>query len=211
MERFDTISQSRKAIFLDKDGTLIPDIPYNVQPELVCLSRSSVKGLKKLMDEGYQLIVISIQSGIGKGFFTENDLLFVEKKIDQLLRKHGIYLSGFYYCPHDADGVVAEYAVECDCRKPKAGLLFEAAQAHRISLSESWMIGDILNDVEAGNAAGCGTILINNGNETEWNMSPERTPDFMVQNINQAADYILGVYNRERQDESKLSIVPEKV
>lgn len=211
MERFDTISQSRKAIFLDKDGTLIPDIPYNVQPELVCLSRSSVKGLKKLMDEGYQLIVISNQSGIGKGFFTENDLLFVEKKIDQLLRKHGIYLSGFYYCPHDADGVVAEYAVECDCRKPKAGLLFEAAQAHRISLSESWMIGDILNDVEAGNAAGCGTILINNGNETEWNMSPERTPDFMVQNINQAADYILGVYNRERQDESKLSIVPEKV
>lgn len=211
MERFDTISQSRKAIFLDKDGTLIPDIPYNVQPELVCLSRSSVKGLKKLMDEGYQLIVISNQSGIGKGFFTENDLLFVEKKIDQLLRKHGIYLSGFYYCPHDADGVVEEYAVECDCRKPKAGLLFEAAQAHRISLSESWMIGDILNDVEAGNAAGCGTILINNGNETEWNMSPERTPDFMVQNINQAADYILGVYNRERQDESKLSIVPEKV
>lgn len=182
-----------KAIFLDKDGTLIQNIPFNANPDLIRLSNHSVAGLKKFMKAGYQLIVVSNQSGIAHGYFEEEALTAVERKIDDLLRKHGIYLSGFYYCPHHPDGKVKAYSKECDCRKPKTGLLIAAAKAHRIDLFNSWMIGDILDDVEAGNMAGCKSILLNSGNETRWEMTDQRTPDCIVKNINQAADYILEV------------------
>ena len=181
----------KQAIFLDKDGTLIPDIPYNVNPELITLSRGSVIGLKRFMEAGYLLILVSNQSGVAYSYFHEHALIFVEKKISALLRAQEVLLSDFYYCPHHPKGIVKEYKIRCSCRKPKPGLLVKAAEEHHIDLSRSWMIGDILNDIEAGNKAGCKTILINNGNESEWHMNDARTPDCMVSNINEAADYIL--------------------
>ena len=87
-----------------------------------------------------------------------------------------------YYCPHYPDGKIQKYKIECDCRKPKPGLILQAAREHDIDLSNSWMIGDILNDVEAGNRAGCKTILLDNGNETEWIWNEIRTPAFIVNN-----------------------------
>jgi D-glycero-D-manno-heptose 1,7-bisphosphate phosphatase len=188
----------RKAVFLDKDGTLIRDIPYNVNPDLITLSADCISGLKKMMLAGYQLIVISNQSGVAMDFFDIRDLLPVEKRIDMLLRKHGIYLSGFYFCPHHPQGLVKEFCVRCDCRKPKNGLLLAAANEHRIDLSKSWMLGDILDDIEAGNRSGCKTVLIDNGNETEWKMNPKRVPDFIAAHINQAADYILEVTSYDK-------------
>lgn len=171
------------AIFLDKDGTLIPDIPHNVDPELITLQESSAEGLKQLYKKGYKLIVISNQSGIADGFFTADDLQPIKEKINMLLNDHGVKLEGFYYCPHKAG--------ECICHKPLPGMLFKAAEMHRINLSASWMIGDILNDVEAGNRAGCRTILIDNGNETEWQGGKHRVPTLTCASINEAALYIL--------------------
>jgi D-glycero-D-manno-heptose 1,7-bisphosphate phosphatase len=180
-----------KAVFLDKDGTLIPDIPYNGDPDLITLSPHAVTGLKRLMQSGYLLIVVSNQPGLAFGYINKEQLIAVRQRLNLLLNLHGIYLSGFYYCPHHVNGTVKEFNLVCDCRKPKAGLLIEAAKIHHIDLSSSWMIGDILDDVEAGNKAQCKTVLINNGNETLWKMNDERTPDYMVKDINQAADYIL--------------------
>ena len=94
---------AKRAVFIDKDGTLIPDIPFNVDPELITLSDDTLKGLKDLQDAGYLLFIISNQSGVARGFYREEGLLAVEAKIQRLLQEEGLYLQGFYYCPHHPD------------------------------------------------------------------------------------------------------------
>lgn len=180
-----------KAVFIDKDGTLIPDIPYNTNPALMSLNEHAAYGLAALQDAGYMIIVITNQSGIALGYFTEDRLEPVKEKIEKMLSNSGIRLDGFLYCPHYPEGSVQKYSIDCECRKPKPGMLFEGALRWNIHLNSSWMIGDILNDVEAGNRAGCKSILIDNGGETEWQTGVYRTPDYVAKNILEAADYIL--------------------
>lgn len=180
----------RKAIFLDKDGTLIKDIPYNVDPALIVLQDNSVEGLKQLQDEGYLLIIISNQSGVAHGYFHENELHKVKDKLEELLEEYSIKLDGMYYCPHHPQGNIKSYSITCNCRKPQPGMILAAARDFNLDLSNSWMIGDILHDVEAGNRAGCRTILIDNGNETEWMINDFREPTYKVNSINEAASFI---------------------
>lgn len=190
----------KKAIFLDKDGTLIPDIPYNADPRLVSISANAIIGLKQLAAAGFIFVVITNQSGIARGFFSEKHLQPVFTTIEYLLQQHGVFIEKFYHCPHHPDGSVPPYNVECVCRKPHPGMLLRAARELDIDLSESWMIGDILNDIEAGKRAGCHTVLIDNGNETEWQLSPWRTPDFVAKSINAAADFILNPQGHEQHE-----------
>jgi len=180
----------RKAVFLDKDGTLIPDIPYNVNVDLIELEEATIEGLKQMKEEGFLLIVISNQAGIAKGYFTKEAVEKVKEKIAYLLQPHHIKIDGFYYCPHHPQGTVKEYAIECNCRKPLPGLLLQAASDFAVNLQQSWMIGDILHDVEAGKRAGCRTILLDSGNETEWQMNEWRTPDFTAKDLEEAATII---------------------
>ncbi|MEJ7766274.1 MAG: HAD-IIIA family hydrolase [Chitinophagaceae bacterium] len=183
--------EKQKAIFLDKDGTLIPDIPYNVNPALITLEQDCIDGLKSLQEDGFKLVIITNQAGVALGYFEESTLQVVKERVHDLLACKGITLDAFYYCPHHPNGVVEKYTSNCECRKPKAGLLILAAGLLNLDLSKSWMIGDILNDVEAGNTAGTRTILINNGNETEWLRKPERQPHYLAGSINEAAEMIL--------------------
>jgi D-glycero-D-manno-heptose 1,7-bisphosphate phosphatase len=180
-----------KAIFIDKDGTLIHNVPYNVNPKLIRLLDKTVEGLRLLQEAGYQLVVVSNQSGVARGMFKEQELNRVESKLRHLLASSGVRLSGFYYCPHHPDGIVARYAIDCFCRKPKPGMLFQASNDLNINLMDCWLIGDILNDVEAGNRVGCGTVLLDNGSETEWDLSPIRRPDFVATDLLEAAQIIL--------------------
>jgi D-glycero-D-manno-heptose 1,7-bisphosphate phosphatase len=182
---------AKRAIFLDKDGTLIPDIPYNVDTTLITLSPNSVQGLRKLQEHGFEFIVVTNQSGIAEGRFSHEKVCSVGVRLKVLLQEQGVELTDFYYCPHAPTNNILMSALSCNCRKPKAGMLLEAARDHHIDLRSSWMIGDILNDVQAGNAAGCKTILVDNGNETVWNMNWKRVPDMIVLDIDAAADYIL--------------------
>lgn len=193
-----------QAVFLDKDGTLIEDVPYNVDPQLIKLTSGAIEGLLFLQKAGYKLIVITNQSGVAHGYFPESALLAVEERLHQLLALSSISLDGFYYCPHHPDGVVPEFALTCDCRKPAPGLLLHAACEHNIDLQNSWFIGDILNDVEAGRRAGCKTILIDNGNETEWQLSKLRTPHYIVTDLAAAAQVILSadVKHPTKEDEA---------
>src|SRR5690606_18470547 len=110
---------TRKAIFLDKDGTLIPNIPYNSNPDKISLSSGVIEGLQALQQEDYIFTVVSNQSGIARGFFTLERLEAMKKKIESLLAAHTIHLAGFYWCPHHPEGSVKGYNIECDCRKPK--------------------------------------------------------------------------------------------
>ncbi|KAF3885354.1 MULTISPECIES: D-glycero-alpha-D-manno-heptose-1,7-bisphosphate 7-phosphatase [Nostocales] len=201
-----------KTVFLDKDGTLIEDVPYNVDPKYIKLAPGAIEGLRLLNELGYELIVITNQSGVARRYFQESALVGVEEHLRNLFGEFGINLSGFYYCPHHPDGVVSEFAIACDCRKPAPGMLLRAARDRNIDLHASWFIGDILNDVEAGHRAGCKTILINNGNETEWELSPLRTPDFIVSDLAEAAQAIFSVdshseYRGELPKESSLTEV----
>jgi D-glycero-D-manno-heptose 1,7-bisphosphate phosphatase len=176
-----------KAIFLDKDGTLVQDVPYNVNPDLIELTWLAGPALQLLQQMGYALFVVTNQAGIAKGLFTEASIQPVQRRLGELLAQYGIKLNGFYYCPHSPDGAVTRYAISCTCRKPMPGLLQRAAREHGIDLSSSWMIGDILHDVEAGRRAGCNTVLIDNGNETEWETGPLRTPHMTAPNLYAAA------------------------
>jgi D-glycero-D-manno-heptose 1,7-bisphosphate phosphatase len=178
------------AIFLDKDGTLIEDVPYNVDPALLTLTWQAGPALQLLQQLGYAIFVISNQSGVAKGLFTEAALDPMQQRLNELLAQYGVTLNGFYYCPHHPDGAVERYAIPCTCRKPMPGMLLRAASEHGIELTHSWMIGDILNDVEAGCRAGCRTVLIDNGNETEWERSPQRMPDLMAPDLYAAATMI---------------------
>jgi D,D-heptose 1,7-bisphosphate phosphatase len=180
----------KKAIFLDKDGTLIKDVPYNVDPDLVELVPGCER-LKALQDLGYQLIVVSNQSGIALGYFTETRLMQAVDRMFQLLAERQVFPLAFYYCPHAVNGTVAPYALPCSCRKPQPGLILRAAADLGIDTSSSWMIGDILDDVEAGNRAGCQTILIDNGNETEWRVDDRREPHYVRTTLAEAARLIL--------------------
>ena len=182
-----------KAIFLDKDGTLIDDVPYNIEPELIRLSPRAIEGLQLFAQLGYRLVVVSNQSGVARGMFAESALDAVWHRLDHLLEPHGIDIDGYYFCPHHPEGSMASYALECDCRKPQPGLLHEAAAEHGIELAGSWMVGDILNDVEAGNRAGCHTVLIDNGNETEWLLTPARMPDLVAADLYSAAQQIAAI------------------
>ena len=179
------------AVFIDKDGTLVEDIPYNVKPGLIRFNPGAGMGLKKLKDHGFLLVLISNQSGVARGYFRESALEAVKQRIQELLQESGCQMDAFYFCPHHPDGVVTKYAISCPCRKPEPGMLLKAAKDLDIDLARSWMIGDILNDVEAGNSAGCKTILIDNGNETEWHRSEKRKPTATAAGISDAAEIIL--------------------
>jgi len=203
------MNKSIKAIFLDKDGTLIRDVPYNVDPNRIALSCKAAEGLRLFSQLGYKLIVVSNQPGVAMGYFDENELRKVWKRLDELLQPEGVQLAGYYYCPHHPVGLLTDLAMACDCHKPLPGMLLQAAEDHGIDLSCSWMVGDILNDIEAGKRAGCRTILIDNGNETEWEMSPMRMPDLMAPDLYIAALQVAAAQPRPyQQDWSEIGSSP---
>ena len=179
-----------KAVFLDKDGTLIENVPHNVDPARVRLTAGAIDGLKRLQQLGYLLIGVSNQPGIALGYFTETQLDAATLQLRTLLETEGVHLTGLYYCPHHPAGTSRRYAMHCRCRKPAPGLLYAAAHIHDIDLAQSWLIGDILNDVEAGARAGCRTILLDNGNETEWRRGPYREPTYRARDLAEAAQLI---------------------
>lgn len=180
-----------RAVFLDKDGTLVENVPYNVDPGCVRLEPGVPEGLRLLQEEGFLLVVVSNQAGLAHGYFDEPALSGAVERLRGLLALHAVALDGFYACGHHPAGKVAAYARDCECRKPLPGLLRRAARDLHIDLAASWMVGDILNDVEAGRAAGCRTVLIDNGNETEWDLRDWRRPHHVSLDFAQAARHIL--------------------
>ena len=178
------------AVFLDKDGTLLVDVPYNVDPARMRLAPGVKAGLAQLGAAGVPLIVISNQPGVAMGLFPLEALAVVKETLASLFQRAGARLAGMYFCPHRA--VAAPGVAGCACRKPQPGLLRCAARDHDIDLAASWMVGDILDDVEAGRRAGCRTVLVDNGGETQWRQGPYRTPEHRCADFAQAAGIVAG-------------------
>ena len=193
---------SNPAVFLDKDGTLIEDVPYNVDPRHVRFLQGSRDGVRRLHEAGYRIVVVTNQSGVARGLFDEPQLRAVAEHIRDVVAGWGVPLSGFYYCPHLVEGTVPEYSFDCECRKPAPGLIHQAARELDLDLSRSWFVGDILGDVEAGKAAGCRTILVETGKpeeEKEKGALPIASrPDHRARDLTEAAWIILSSGNAGR-------------
>jgi D,D-heptose 1,7-bisphosphate phosphatase len=175
-----------KAVFLDRDGTLIVNRHYGSDPDGIELLDGVLEGLLELRKAGYKLVLVSNQSGVARGYFDEVSVARMHDRLQRILDRHGAALDGLEYCPHHPEGVVPPYAVECTCRKPAPGMLRRAARKHSVNLSASWMVGDIEADVEAGRRAGARTVLV--GPET----SPA-PPDFRAEDFTDAVRHILEV------------------
>lgn len=182
--------QRRPAILLDKDGTLIEDLPYNVDPRRIRLAPGAREAIRTLAAAGHRFVVVTNQSGVARGYFTEADLAEVHAHLEWLIEDLGGTLAGFYACPHLPDGV-NEFALECDCRKPLPGLIHRAARDLDIDLAESWFIGDTWMDAAAGRAAGCRTIMVGPDAATAHALPEGRRPDHVARDLRGAARIIL--------------------
>lgn len=182
-------SGRRRAVFFDRDGTLNEDMGAGgytalAQPEMLHLLPGVAQALASLQAFGWELVVISNQSGVGRGFFTQQALDEVDGRLRALLAAAGVHLSATYYCPH------APWQ-SCRCRKPEPGLLLRAALDLDIDLHRSFMVGDMPRDVEAGRAAGCRTVLLRPQNsETEPSAAPSAA-DASFTSLSEAATWIL--------------------
>ena len=149
-----------KAIFLDRDDTIIEDPGYINSAEQVKLVPAAAQALVELRKLGFKLIVVSNQSGIARGIIQEQAIGQIHDRLKQLLAEHNAYLDRIYFCPFHPDGAVQKFRKDSDWRKPKPGMLLAASKEMKISLADSWMIGNGYADIAAGKAAGCRTVLI---------------------------------------------------
>lgn len=154
----DRVASRKRAVFLDKDGMLIENVPPSGDRVGIRLGASAVDGLLLLAGLGYEIIVASNQPGVAQGRFPPGALKAVEQHLSDLFMASGLRLTDCYWCPHDASGPVGEYALLCGCRKPEPGLLRAAALEHGLDLASSWAVGGD-EDVEAGRRAGCRTVF----------------------------------------------------
>jgi len=182
-------SAGRAAVFIDKDGTLVEDVPFNVDPSLVRFTRHAVEGLRTLDRAGYAIVVVTNQPGIATGRFSQADFNRLQSALTAMISTEaGVALTGFRACPH---APTPNAAMACACRKPAPGMLHDAARRHGIDLQRSWMVGDILDDIEAGRRAGCRTVLLDVGNETMWQLGLLREPLYQATDLADAARLIV--------------------
>jgi len=182
-----------KAVFLDRDDTLIEDTGFLSDPSGVKLLPGVEMALKSLAQAGYKTVLVTNQSGVARGVLSEETLGLIHAEMSRQLEKAGARLDGIYYCPCHPDGTVEKYAVESDLRKPAPGMLLQAAEDLDIDLSKSWMVGDRAGDVEAGRRAGCRTIRIRSRARTDDAETGDEDvqPDCTVRNLVDAARVIL--------------------
>ena len=179
------------AVFFDKDGTLVRDVPYNVRPELIEWLPGVFEALGTLHDAGFRLVVVTNQSGVAHGRFTERELDRYLAAFTDELADAGVTLDAVVYCPHHPEGRLSRYRRFCACRKPNPGMLASAAARLAIDTPRSWMIGDLLDDVEAGARAGTFTVLLGVHDDQRPPESGLRRPDIVAYSVTEAADAIL--------------------
>ena len=153
----------RKVIFLDRDGTINVEKSYLHKWEDFEFEKNAIEGLKELKNLGYEFIVVTNQSGIGRGYYTEEDLVTLNNQMTEKLKEFGIEILECFYCPHHPEKGIGKYKVDCNCRKPNPGMLLEGIKKYNVDIENSFMIGDKKGDLEAGKKAGLKSILVLTG------------------------------------------------
>lgn len=176
----------KPTLFLDRDGTIIIDKIYLNDPDNIEYLPHAFVSLQKLYQAGFQIIVVTNQSGVPKGLVEIKNLDEIHRRIEAEFKKHSVVIAGFYYAP---------YSVESGhpWRKPGIGMLEAADREHGVDFKKSWMVGDRMSDVEAGHRAGCRSILLKDLEKPED--FPWAAPDFVVNNLEEMTDVILSHSN----------------
>ena len=183
------LMNKQKAILLDRDGTINKFVGFLRDINEFELLPGVADAIRRINNSGYLTIVITNQPVIARGEVTLEELAEIHRKMETLLGAEGAYLDGIYYCPHHPKrgfvGECIEYKIECECRKPKPGMLLQASRDFNIDLSQSWMVGDGKHDVGAGKAAGCRTAYITNQAENEW------SADLLVKSLHEFTEVVI--------------------
>ena len=180
-----------RAIFLDRDGTINVEKEYLINPSDFELLPDVSNALQKLQNAGFLLVIVSNQSGVARGYFTESQVDELHQSMEKRLEPFGVTFDGIYFCPHHPTSGQGEYLCDCECRKGKPGMLLKAAKELQIDLSQSFMIGDKLADIQAGHAAGCKTFLVKTGYGKDFEMASMAYGSRVVDDLLAAADTIV--------------------
>lgn len=186
-----------KAVFFDRDGVinqlvknpLTGEIESPNNPDELIILPNAIESIKKVFLAGYKLFIVSNQPSYAKGKTSLENLLAVHEKLHKVFVENGVIFTEYYYCYHHPDGVVPEYSIKCDCRKPGQKSILDAKQKYGIDLSKSWFIGDQDIDIECGKIAGLKTILVEN--ELSAFKRGNSIPDYVAKDISSAVDIIL--------------------
>jgi histidinol-phosphate phosphatase family protein len=192
----------KRAVFLDRDGTLVEEANYLRRVEDMVVYPFAAEAVRLINRSGFLAVVATNQSAIGRGFLDETQLTELHCALNEALRASGAAIDAFYFCPHHPEAPLEKYRRRCSCRKPEAGLLLEAARDLGLSLTESYCIGDRLSDIEAGRRVGCRSVLVRTGyGAIEASLldssagaqagSAELLPDFVAADVLEAVKWVL--------------------
>ncbi len=180
----------RRFVLLDRDGTVIVDKHYLHDPELVELLPGAVSGLRRMQDMGFGLALLTNQSGVGRGYFSENDVHAVNNRLLAMLAEQGVTIDAVYHCPHAPEE-------QCRCRKPEPGMMMQAAGELGFDPFDCFMVGDKLVDVQLGRNTGAVSILVRTGKGAEEESRCKGVADFVVDDLAQAAEIIASLKDKQ--------------
>ena len=186
------------AVFLDRDGTINEEVGYLDSLDKLKIIPRAYKAIRLINESGMKAVVISNQAGVARGLFTEDFVKMINEYLQTALRQKGAYIDNFYYCPHHPTEGLEPYRQVCECRKPAPGMLLQAAQDLNIDLTNSYLVGDRFNDMEAAKIAGVKGILVKTGfgqgllqDDGPDRATPQNEPDFIAADILEAVKWIL--------------------
>jgi len=191
-----------RAIFMDRDGTLCEEVGYVNHPERCWLLTRSAEAIRKVNESGFRAVVVTNQAGVARGYFEETMIGLVHERLRRLLAARGARLDGIYYCPHHPDVGEPPYRQDCNCRKPRPGLLLSAAKDLGLDLPRCYVIGDTTKDIEmASRVNATGVLVLTGYGRGEWEFHRERfhaQPSHVAEDLLDAVEWVLGREAEER-------------
>lgn len=182
--------KKNSAVFLDRDGTINEEVGYLGDLEKLNIYPNSFEAIRLINKSGMKAVVITNQSGVARGYFSEDFVMTVHSRINETLQKKGAHIDRFYYCPHHPTEGKGHYLKSCNCRKPKTGMLIKASEELGIDLSRSYMVGDTAKDIELAKGARVKGILVKTGYGKK-EMSSDIKPDYIAEDIRDAVNWIM--------------------
>lgn len=185
-----------KAVFLDRDGTVNEEAGYLTELSKLRLVPGSGLAIRRLNEAGFKVVLVTNQSGVARGYFPESLVHEAHVRLEEMLRADEARIDAIYYCPHHPTAGNSHYTLDCDCRKPRTGLVERAVKELAIDINRSYMVGDKWSDIEFGQRAGVHAVLVMSGfaPDDPGNERPDRVkdPDFLAHSLAEAVDWIIG-------------------